>query len=144
MDDPLAPQTPIPYSPAMNDIAAPPVSNVPEYTMSEIPGAVKRTLEGNCGRVRVRGEIIELKRYPSGQIYFLLKDERAKIAGVVWKSAVSRLGKVPENGVEVIATGPSLPPPGACLRTGRKLALLDTARRRAQAVHRAADPANSR
>jgi len=89
----------------MNDLAAPPVSNVPEYTVSEISGAVKRALEGNFGRVRVRGEITELKRYPSGHIYFSLKDEGAKISGIVWKSAVSRLGMVPENGVEVIATG---------------------------------------
>jgi len=83
----------------------PAVSNVPEYTVSEISGAVKRTLEGNFGRVRVRGEITELKRYPSGHIYFSLKDEGAKIAGVVWKSAVTRLGMKPENGIEVIATG---------------------------------------
>ena len=79
--------------------------NVPEYTVSEISGAVKRTLEGNFGRVRVRGEVTELKRYPSGHIYFSLKDEGAKLAGVVWKSAVPRLGMLPENGVEVIATG---------------------------------------
>jgi exodeoxyribonuclease VII large subunit len=79
--------------------------NVPEYSVSEISGAVKRTLEGAFGRVRVRGEVTELKRYPSGHIYFALKDENAKIAGVVWKSAVSRLGLEPENGVEVIATG---------------------------------------
>jgi len=85
--------------------AASAVSNVPEYTVSEISGAVKRTLEGTFGRVRVRGEITEMKRYPSGHIYFSLKDEGAKIAGIVWKSAVSRLGMVPENGVEVIATG---------------------------------------
>jgi exodeoxyribonuclease VII large subunit len=89
----------------MNDLPAPTVSNVPEYTVSEISGAVKRTLEGNFGRVRVRGEITELKRYPSGHIYFSLKDEGAKLAGVVWKTAVSRLGMAPENGVEVIATG---------------------------------------
>ena len=89
----------------MNDLPALPISNIPEYTVSEISGAVKRTLEGNFGRVRVRGEITELKRYPSGHIYFSLKDEGAKIAGVVWKSSVARLGMVPENGVEVIATG---------------------------------------
>src|ERR1700754_780339 len=89
----------------MNDLTAATVSNVPEFTVSEISGAVKRTLEGNFGRVRVRGEIPELKLYPSGHIYFSLKDEGAKIAGVVWKSSVSRLGMVPENGVEVIATG---------------------------------------
>ncbi|HUB48527.1 MAG TPA: exodeoxyribonuclease VII large subunit [Acetobacteraceae bacterium] len=89
----------------MNDLAPPPVTNIPEYTVSEISGAVKRALEGQFGRVRVRGEITELKRYPSGHIYFSLKDDGAKLAGVVWKSAVSRLGMAPENGVEVIATG---------------------------------------
>src|SRR5258708_15449120 len=80
-------------------------TNLLEFTVSEISGAIKRTLEGNFGRVRVRGEVTELKRYPSGHIYFSLKDEGAKLAGVVWKSAVSRLGMQPENGVEVIATG---------------------------------------
>jgi len=81
------------------------VGNVPEFTVSEISGAVKRTLEGNFGRVRVRGEVTELKRYPSGHIYFSLKDEGAKLSGIIWKSAISRLGMQPENGVEVIATG---------------------------------------
>ncbi|HTN09444.1 MAG TPA: exodeoxyribonuclease VII large subunit [Acetobacteraceae bacterium] len=82
-----------------------PRGNIPEYTVSEISGAVKRTLEGAFGRVRVRGEITELKRYPSGHIYFSLKDEGGKLAGVVWKFAVPRLGLAPENGVEVIAQG---------------------------------------
>ena len=89
----------------MDELAAPAVSNLPEYTVSEISGAVKRALETNFGRVRVRGEITELKRYPSGHIYFSLKDEGAKLAGVVWKSGVARLGMAPENGVEVVCTG---------------------------------------
>src|SRR5580658_9019091 len=80
-------------------------TNLPEFTVSEISGAIKRTLEGEFGRVRVRGEITEMKRYPSGHIYFSLKDEGAKLSGIVWKNSVSRLGLVPENGVEVIATG---------------------------------------
>ena len=82
-----------------------PLSNLPEYTVSEISGAVKRTLEEAFGRIRVRGELTEVKRYPSGHIYFSLKDEGGKISGVVWKFAVPRLGMEPENGVEVIATG---------------------------------------
>ncbi len=93
------------YAAVMNDLRLDPVGNVPEFTVSEISGAVKRTLEGNFGRVRVRGEITELKRYPSGHIYFSLKDEGAKLSGIVWKSAVPRLGMQPENGVEVVATG---------------------------------------
>jgi len=80
-------------------------TNLPEFTVSEISGAIKRTLEGEFGRVRVRGEITEMKRYPSGHIYFSLKDEGAKLSGIVWKNATARLGLVPENGVEVIATG---------------------------------------
>ena len=88
----------------MNETASP-ISNTPEFTVSEISGAIKRTLEGEFGRIRVRGEITELKRYPSGHIYFALKDEGGKIAGVVWKFAVPRLGLAPENGTEVIATG---------------------------------------
>jgi exodeoxyribonuclease VII large subunit len=78
---------------------------MPEYTVSEISGAVKRTLETTFGRVRIRGELTEVKRYPSGHIYLSLKDEAAKISGIVWKTSVSRLGMKPENGVEVIATG---------------------------------------
>ncbi len=88
----------------MNDVG-PPLPNVPGYSVSEIAGAVKRTLEGAFGRVRVRGEVTEFKRYPSGHIYFSLKDEGAKLQAVVWRSAVGRMGMVPENGVEVIATG---------------------------------------
>jgi len=80
-------------------------TNLPEFTVSEISGAIKRTLEGEFGRVRVRGEITEMKRYPSGHIYFSLKDEAAKLSGIVWRNSVARLGLVPENGVEVIATG---------------------------------------
>ena len=80
-------------------------SNIPEYTVSEISGAVKRTLEGAFGRVRVRGELTEVKRYPSGHIYFSLKDEGGKLSGVVWKFTVPKLGMQPENGVEVIAQG---------------------------------------
>src|ERR1700728_4099348 len=88
----------------MNDLPAATVSNLPEYTVSEISGAVKRTLEGNFGRVRVRGEITELKRYPSGHIYFSLKDGGAKLAVVLWKTAGSRLGRAPEKGVESIGS----------------------------------------
>jgi exodeoxyribonuclease VII large subunit len=82
-----------------------PGHNLPEFAVSELADAIRRTLEGEFGRIRVRGEITELKRYPSGHIYLALKDESAKLAAVIWKSAVPRLGLAPENGVEVIATG---------------------------------------
>ena len=87
------------------DDPRPAASNIPEYSVSEISGAVKRTLEGAFGRVRVRGEVTECRPYASGHIYLSLKDEGGKISGVVWRSTVPRLSLVPENGMEVIATG---------------------------------------
>jgi exodeoxyribonuclease VII large subunit len=88
----------------MDDLRLP-ITNIPEYTVSEISGAVRRALETSFGRVRVRGEITEFKRYPSGHIYFSLKDDGARLSAVIWKSAIPHLGMVPENGVEVIAAG---------------------------------------
>jgi exodeoxyribonuclease VII large subunit len=87
------------------DDSAPPRSNIPEYSVSDLSGAIKRTLEGAFGRIRVRGEITELKAYASGHTYLSLKDEGGKIRAVIWKSAIGRLGLKPENGIEVIATG---------------------------------------
>jgi exodeoxyribonuclease VII large subunit len=79
--------------------------NTPEFSVSELAGAVKKTLENSFGRVRVRGEITEFKAYGSGHQYFALKDESAKIRAIIWKGVVSRVGLKAENGVEVIATG---------------------------------------
>ena len=79
--------------------------NTPEFSVSELAGAVKKTLEGAFGRVRVRGEITEFKAYASGHQYFALKDEGAKIRAIIWKGVASRVGLKAENGVEVIATG---------------------------------------
>jgi exodeoxyribonuclease VII large subunit len=81
------------------------MDNIPEFSVSDLAGAVKKTLEGAFGRVRVRGEITEFKAYASGHQYFALKDEGAKIRAILWKTQVSRAGLKAENGVEVIATG---------------------------------------
>ena len=84
---------------------SPAASNIPEYAVGEIASAIQATLRGAFGRVRVRGEITECKRYPSGHVYLSLKDMDAKLEAVIWKSAVRGLAVQPENGVEVIATG---------------------------------------
>ncbi len=83
----------------------PAATNIPEYAVSDLAGAIRRTLEGAFGRVRVRGEITEMKRYPSGHTYLSLKDTDAKIEAVIWKTALRNIGTMPENGVEMIATG---------------------------------------
>ena len=80
-------------------------TNIPEYTVADLSGAIKRTLEGAFGRIRVRGEITELKLYASGHAYLSLKDEGGKIRAVIWRTTLVRVGLKPENGTEVIATG---------------------------------------
>jgi len=79
--------------------------NVPEFSVSEISMAVKRTLEGTFERVRVRGEISGFKRAASGHLYMALKDENAVLDAVCWRGNAGRLAIAPEDGMEVIAVG---------------------------------------
>ncbi len=87
------------------DLIDEPASNTPELSVSEISGAIKRVLEGEFGRVRVRGEVGRVVVARTGHMYFDLKDDRAVIAGVSWKGQVARMAVKPEEGMEVIATG---------------------------------------
>ncbi|OOY10479.1 exodeoxyribonuclease VII large subunit [Thioclava sp. F36-7] len=80
-------------------------SNAHDYTVSEISGAVKRVIEGEFGRVRVRGEVGRVSMPRSGHMYFDLKDDRSVIAAVSWKGQVAKMQVRPEEGMEVIATG---------------------------------------
>ncbi|MDO5704554.1 MAG: exodeoxyribonuclease VII large subunit [Paracoccus sp. (in: a-proteobacteria)] len=89
----------------IDDEGQTPGTNAHEFTVSEISGAVKRTLEDQFGRVGVRGEIGRVSRPSSGHLYFDLKDDRAVLAAVTWKGQAARLTQRPEEGLEVIATG---------------------------------------
>src|SRR5690349_19607628 len=81
-------------------------TNVTELTVSELSAALKRTVEDAYGYVRVRGEISGYKGpHSSGHCYFALKDDRAKIDGVIWKMTFARMRMKPEEGMEVIVTG---------------------------------------
>ncbi len=89
-------------------------SNVAEYTVSEISGALKRTVEDTFGHVRVRGEISGYRGpHSSGHAYFSLKDDKARIEAVIWRGSMSRLRFQPEEGMEVIATGKLTTYPGS-------------------------------
>ena len=84
---------------------AAPGNNAHEYTVSEISGSVKRLIEGEFGRVRVRGEVGRVMVARTGHMYFDLKDDRSVIASVSWKGQVAKLAHRPEEGMEIIATG---------------------------------------
>ncbi|WEX88445.1 exodeoxyribonuclease VII large subunit [Sinorhizobium garamanticum] len=93
---------------------SPAPSNLAEYSVSELSGSIKRTVEQAFDQVRVRGEISGYRGpHSSGHAYFSLKDDRARIDAVIWKSAFSRLKFRPEEGMEVIATGKVTTFPGS-------------------------------
>jgi exodeoxyribonuclease VII large subunit len=79
--------------------------NLPELTVSELSAALKRTIEDAYGYVRVRGELGKVSYHGNGHVYFDLKDERACIAGVIWRSATPRIKLKLEAGLEVVITG---------------------------------------
>jgi exodeoxyribonuclease VII large subunit len=86
--------------------------NSPALTVTELSGALKRTVESAFGHVRVRGEISGFKRHGSGHCYFTLKDENACIDAVIWRGNAAALAFLPEDGAEVIATGKLTTYPG--------------------------------
>jgi exodeoxyribonuclease VII large subunit len=89
-------------------------SNLTEYSVSELSGSIKRTVEQAFDQVRVRGEISGYRGpHSSGHAYFSLKDDRAKIDAVIWKGAMGKLKFRPEEGMEVIATGKITTFPGS-------------------------------
>ncbi|UXN02574.1 exodeoxyribonuclease VII large subunit [Bartonella sp. HY406] len=89
-------------------------SNAVEFTVSEISGALKRSVEENFGNVRVRGEISGYRGpHSSGHAYFALKDDKARLEAVIWRGVMSKLKFQPEEGMEVIVTGKLTTFPGS-------------------------------
>lgn len=83
-----------------------PLGTVPEeFSVSEISQLLKRHVENEFSKVRVRGEISGLKRAASGHVYLALKDEKAVLDAVIWRGTADSLAFVPEDGLEVICTG---------------------------------------
>jgi exodeoxyribonuclease VII large subunit len=98
----------------MSDNGPGTATNIAEFTVSEISGALKRVVEDAFGHVRVRGEISGYRGpHTSGHAYFALKDERARMEAVIWKGTFGRLRFLPEEGMEVVATGKLTTYPGS-------------------------------
>jgi exodeoxyribonuclease VII large subunit len=85
--------------------AGPKPQNTPELSVSELAGAIRRTLEGAFERVRVKGELGRVTFHANGHVYLDLKDDKASINAVIWRPQAARLKLRPEEGLEVIALG---------------------------------------
>ena len=71
----------------------------------ELTSQIKDLLEGSFQSVWVSGEISNFSRPQSGHCYLTLKDERAQIRAVLWRTTASRLKFELEDGLEVICQG---------------------------------------
>jgi exodeoxyribonuclease VII large subunit len=94
-------------------MSEPAKANLPEFSVSEIAAALKRTVEDQFPFVRVRGEISGLKAASSGHIYFDLKDDKAVLNAIIWKPTARLLKLRPEAGLEVVCTGRITTYPGS-------------------------------
>ncbi len=81
------------------------VTNQPEWTVSELSAALKRTVETTYDHVRVRGELGRVTVARSGHLYADIKDDKAVLNTIMWKGQAASLPFRPEEGLEVIATG---------------------------------------
>jgi exodeoxyribonuclease VII large subunit len=75
------------------------------FSVHELTMKIKGLLEPGFCDIKVEGEISNYKKHSSGHHYFSLKDEKAVISCVMWKSTGDRLPFNPENGQKVKVSG---------------------------------------
>lgn len=93
------------------------------YTVSRLTQELRGYLERSYPAVWVEGEISGLARPASGHVYFALKDERALLQCVCWRSTVGKLDAALEDGTHIVARGKlSIYPP-----RGQHQLIVDTA-----------------
>ncbi len=92
---------------------APAPNKEPEpLSVTAVSLALKGLVEKNFDFVRVKGEISGMKKAASGHLYFALKDEESVLDGVCWRGSSSKLGIVPQDGLEVVCCGKITTYPG--------------------------------
>jgi exodeoxyribonuclease VII large subunit len=82
-----------------------PTSPLDVLSVSQLNRQAKQLLEAHFSPVWVEGEISNFKHHTSGHMYFVLKDERADIATVMFSSANVSLNFRPADGQKVLARG---------------------------------------
>ena len=81
------------------------ISNVNEYTVSELNSSIKKIIESTFNYIKVKGEVSQLTKHSSGHIYLTLKDEKENISAVCWRTKALNLSFIPEEGEAVIIEG---------------------------------------
>ncbi len=75
------------------------------FTVSALTEQVKDLLEENFDFIWVEGEISNFRKPVSGHCYMILKDEKAQLRAVMFRSQSRYLKFTPEDGMKVLAQG---------------------------------------
>jgi exodeoxyribonuclease VII large subunit len=70
----------------------------PALSVSELNASVASLLADSLPMLRVRGEAQGVKRYPSGHVYFSLKDANASVSCVMFKMRAQLFDRLPREG----------------------------------------------
>lgn len=82
------------------------MSEIKEYSVTELSANIKTILQSNFTNIRLRGEISGYEGpSSSGHTYFSIKEKDAKIDATIWRNVFNSLKTKPEEGLEVIVTG---------------------------------------
>ena len=74
-------------------------------SVSQLTSQVRDQLETEFPEIWVEGELSNCRLWNTGHLYFTLKDARAQIRGVIFRSALRYLKFKPGDGLRVIARG---------------------------------------
>ncbi len=77
--------------PELPKTTAKPGTREAPYSVARVVTGVNRTLERAVGTIWVEGEVSSLSRPASGHIYFSLKDKKAEVRAVMWRSDAAKL-----------------------------------------------------
>ena len=77
----------------------------PVLTVTEISLSLKACVEQVFGDIRVRGEVVGVKKAPSGHTYFSLKDADSVLSAICWRGRDNDTMAALTEGLEVVCTG---------------------------------------
>jgi exodeoxyribonuclease VII large subunit len=74
-------------------------------SVSELTADIKSLIETRFRDILVEGELSNVKESRNGHIYFTLKDDRAQLPCVIWRSTAARLDTPVKDGQQVVLGG---------------------------------------
>lgn len=77
----------------------------PILSVTEISLSLKSCVEQIFGDVRVRGEVMGVKKAPSGHTYFSLKDNDSVLSAICWRGRDKTTNDSLQDGLEIICHG---------------------------------------